>query len=110
MLTWERREGTFEEEKKEGEMGQRRVLYPSFHFSFISNLYLIGLQVVQDPVKVRRIALPAVARHLVAMPGDDLDLDRPSFCGHTALCTAAMEGDLESLNVEGGNEMKGTNE
>jgi hypothetical protein len=59
------------------------LLYPSFHFSFISNLYLIGLQVVQDPVKVRRIALPAAA------------------LAHSI---------LGGPKVEGGNEMKGTNE
>jgi ankyrin repeat protein len=59
-----------------------------------------GYNLVQMAIKAG--AAPLVKPLLKMADDTEMDLDLPSICqskGHTALCTAAMEGDLESLNA-----------
>lgn len=55
-----------------------------------------GYNLVQLAIKARA---PDMARLLLGIAAAELDLDLPAACGHTTLCTAAMEGDLANLNL-----------
>ena len=56
-----------------------------------------GYSLIQMAIKARA---PRVVRHLVRTGAAEIDVDTPTASRqHTALCTAAMEGDLGSLNM-----------
>lgn len=58
-----------------------------------------GYNLIQMAIKANA---PRVVKYLLKMADTEMNLNLPSICqgkGHTALCTAAMEGDLESLNA-----------
>ena len=55
-----------------------------------------GYNLAQLAIRARA---PDMARLLLGIAGAELGLDRPAACGHTTLCTAAMEGDLANLNL-----------
>lgn len=58
-----------------------------------------GYKLVQMAIKA---GAPRLVKPLLEMAETEMDLNLPCICeaqGHTALCTAAIEGDLESLNT-----------